>query len=158
MILRIANDNDLKEIIDFVSELRKKNGRILNFLADYKDELERQRIANPRYLRTLLFDYNSRVLLIKDDKNILAVYVLYTPSKISKTTTLELIHYYGNQVDIALSENVLIEQFQKQYNKIKLTLTEEADELGMQFGFGIKETVKYLSGNDYIYSLNLEES
>ena len=158
MILRIANDNDLKEIIDFVSELRKKNGRILNFLADYKDELERQRIANPRYLRTLLFDYNSRVLLIKDDKNILAVYVLYTPSKISKTTTLELIHYYGNQVDIALSENVLIEQFQRQYNKIKLTLTEEIDELGMQFGFGIKETVKYLSGNDYIYSLNLEES
>ena len=158
MILRIANDNDLKEIIDFVSELRKKNGRILNFLADYKDELERQRIANPRYLRTLLFDYNSRVLLIKDDKNILAVYVLYTPSKISKTTTLELIHYYGNQVDIALSENVLIEQFQRQYNKIKLTLTEETDELGMQFGFGNKETVKYLSGNDYIYSLNLEES
>jgi len=158
MILRIANDNDLKEIINFVNELRKKNGRILNFLADYKDELERQRIANPRYLRTLLFDYNSRVLLIKDDKNILAVYVLYTPSKISKTTTLELIHYYGNQVDIALSENVLIEQFQRQYNKIKLTLTEEIDELGMQFGFGIKETVKYLSGNDYIYSLNLEES
>ena len=39
---------------------------------------------------------------------------------------------------------------------MKLTLTQEVDELGEKFGFENKETINYLSGNDYVYSLRLE--
>ena len=156
MIYRIAGDLDLKKIITFINKLKKEEGLILNFLTDDGGELEKNRIINPRYFRALLFDFNSRVILVEENDKIFAIYVLYTPPKISITTALELIHYYGEREVVSIDKGTLCSQFQEQYSKVKLTLTQEVDELGEKFGFENKETINYLSGNDYVYSLRLE--
>lgn len=153
MIYRLAQDKDLKEILFFIRNVKKEKGKIINFLIDDDGQKERNRISNPRYFRSLLFDFNSKIIIAEETDSIKAIFILYTPPKISKATVLELIHYYGLNEFCPIEESFLKSCFKGQFSKVKLTLTHESDKLANRLGFKTRETINYLSGKDYVYSV-----